>query len=96
MVPPIFKKHWKIYIIPKPPSSCLLKLSLFSDSTVIISRNTFRHTIITIMPNNPPNSSEIAGKIKSFVTTGIEPGSPLVSPVPNQPPFPIAKMDCTS
>ena len=45
------------------------------------------------MAKMAPISSEIAAKMKSFSTTGIFLGSPWDSPMPNQPPVPMAKRD---
>ena len=47
--------------------------------------------MIRHIANKPPNSSEIAEKIKSLSTTGILVGNPLLSPIPSQLPVPIAK-----
>ena len=45
------------------------------------------------MEKIPPNSSAMAENIKSSSTTGILFGVPWLSPIPNQPPVPMAKRD---
>ena len=47
----------------------------------------------TQMAKMAPISSDTAEKIKSFSTTGIFPGIPWQSPMPNHPPVPMAKRD---
>ena len=52
-----------------------------------------RQIRIRQIPKIAPISSTMAEKIKSFFTTGIWDGEPWYSPIPNQPPVPIANKD---